>query len=88
MKIGLVFPKQGSATTGCHSRLRPYTERLGYSHLLVHDHVPGANPDRPGGWSGPYTHLSFNSMGSRFKTPQEHIRAIQKFATVANLFHG
>ena len=29
------------------------------------------------------THLSFNTMGSGFKTPQEHIRAIQKFAQVA-----
>jgi alkanesulfonate monooxygenase SsuD/methylene tetrahydromethanopterin reductase-like flavin-dependent oxidoreductase (luciferase family) len=26
------------------------------------------------------THLSFNTMGKGFKTPQEHIQAIQKFA--------
>ena len=26
------------------------------------------------------THLSFNTMGSGFKTPQEHIQAIRKFA--------
>jgi hypothetical protein len=26
------------------------------------------------------THLSFNTMGSGFRTPQEHIQAIQQFA--------
>jgi hypothetical protein len=29
------------------------------------------------------THLSFNTMGSGFKTPQEHIQAITKFAGFA-----
>ena len=29
------------------------------------------------------THLSFNTMGSGFKTPQEHIQAIRKFAEFA-----
>ena len=29
------------------------------------------------------THLSFNTMGSGFSTPAEHIQAIQKFAQVA-----
>jgi hypothetical protein len=28
------------------------------------------------------THLSFNTMDSGLKTPQEHIQAIQKFARV------
>jgi hypothetical protein len=28
------------------------------------------------------THLSFNTMSSGFKTPQEHIEAIKKFAKV------
>jgi len=27
---------------------------LGFSHLLAYDHVLGADPDRPGGWRGPY----------------------------------
>jgi hypothetical protein len=31
------------------------------------------------------THLSFNTMGSGFSSPQEHIQAIQKFAQVAGL---
>jgi probable F420-dependent oxidoreductase len=28
---------------------------LGYKHILAYDHILGANPDRPGGWNGPYT---------------------------------
>jgi hypothetical protein len=31
------------------------------------------------------THLSLNTMGSGFKTPREHIQALQKFAKVARL---
>jgi probable F420-dependent oxidoreductase len=31
-------------------------ESMGYRYLLAYDHVLGANPDRPGGWRGPYTH--------------------------------
>src|SRR5262249_17759982 len=33
-------------------------EGLGYDYLLVYDHVLGANPNRPEGWNGPYTHES------------------------------
>jgi len=29
---------------------------MGFTHILAFDHVLGANPDRPGGWKGPYTH--------------------------------
>jgi probable F420-dependent oxidoreductase len=41
--------------------VRDYTqsiEDLGYTHIHAYDHVLGANPDRPGGWTGPYTHRS------------------------------
>ena len=31
-------------------------EELGYTHILAFDHVLGANPDRPGGFKGPYTY--------------------------------
>ena len=31
-------------------------EAMGYTHILVFDHVLGASPDRPGGWRGPYTY--------------------------------
>jgi probable F420-dependent oxidoreductase len=29
---------------------------MGFTHILVFDHVLGVNPDRPGGWKGPYTY--------------------------------
>jgi probable F420-dependent oxidoreductase len=57
MRIGVVFPQTEFGSDP--SALRDYAntiEELGYSHLLAYDHVLGANPDRPGGWSGPYTH--------------------------------
>ena len=57
MKIGLVFPQTEFGNDLI--ALRDYTqtaESLGFSHILAYDHVLGANPDRPGGWQGPYTH--------------------------------
>lgn len=33
-------------------------EEMGFDGVVVFDHVLGAHPDRPGGWSGPYTHES------------------------------
>src|SRR4030067_2072088 len=30
-------------------------EGLGFTHVVAYDHVLGANPERPGGWKGPYT---------------------------------
>src|SRR5512141_2592858 len=57
MKIGVVFPQTEIGNDP--SAIRDYAqtaEGLGFSHLLAYDHVLGANPDRPGGWTGPYTH--------------------------------
>ncbi len=57
MRIGAVFP-QTEFGNDPHA-IRDYAqavESLGYTHILAYDHVLGANPDRPGGWSGPYTH--------------------------------
>ncbi len=57
MKIGIVFPQTEFGDDPL--AIRDYTqaaESLGYSHILAYDHVLGANPDRPGGWQGPYTH--------------------------------
>jgi len=31
-------------------------EGAGYGRLVFAEHVLGADPDRPGGWTGPYTH--------------------------------
>jgi len=57
MKIGVVYPQIEYSSDP--SAIRDYAqtaEALGYTHILAYDHVLGANPDRPGGWRGPYTH--------------------------------
>ena len=57
MRIGVVYPQ---TEFGCDpAAVQDYArtaEALGFTHILAYDHVLGANPDRPGGWSGPYTH--------------------------------
>jgi probable F420-dependent oxidoreductase len=57
MDIGVVFPQVESGQDP--AAIRDYgqaVEGMGYTHALVFDHVLGANPDRPGGWKGPYTY--------------------------------
>ena len=56
MKIGVAFPQTEIGSDPAAIRDYAQTaEGLGYNHVLAYDHVLGANPDRPGGWSGPYT---------------------------------
>jgi len=55
--IGVVFPQVEIGTDP--GAIRDYAqavEAMGYTHILTFDHVLGANPDRPGGWKGPYTY--------------------------------
>jgi probable F420-dependent oxidoreductase len=57
LKIGVVYPQTEFGNDP--ASIRDYAqaaEDLGYTHILAYDHVLGANPDRHGGWSGPYTH--------------------------------
>ncbi|PJF42531.1 MAG: LLM class F420-dependent oxidoreductase [Phototrophicales bacterium] len=57
MKIGVVFPQTEIGDDP--SVLRDYiqtAEGLGYDYVLCYDHVLGANPEREGGWQGPYTY--------------------------------
>ena len=57
MLIGVVFPQTEFGNDP--GALRAYAqtvEGLGYSHILAYDHVLGADPERPGGWHGPYTY--------------------------------
>jgi probable F420-dependent oxidoreductase len=57
MRIGVVFPQTEIGNDP--ELIRDYAqaaEGLGFTHVLAYDHVLGANPVRPGGWSGPYTH--------------------------------
>jgi probable F420-dependent oxidoreductase len=57
MKIGVVFPQIEFKPDP--NAVRDYAqtvEGLGYAHIHAYDHVLGANPERPGGWTGPYTY--------------------------------
>jgi len=57
MHIGVVFPQVEIGTDP--GAIRDYAqavEAMGYTHILTFDHVLGANPDRPGGWKGPYSY--------------------------------
>lgn len=56
MHIGVVFPQTEIGTDT--SQIRDYAqaaEGLGYSHLLVYDHVLGASTEHRPGWRGLYT---------------------------------
>ena len=55
MKTGVVFPQTEIGNDPVVIRdFAQAVEELGFQHLLVYDHVLGADPDRPGGWKGPY----------------------------------
>lgn len=56
MQIGAIFPQNEIGTDP--AVVREYAqavEELGYAHILVYDHVLGADPTRREGWRG-YTH--------------------------------
>jgi len=57
MKIGVVLPQTEIGNDPV--AIKAYAEAvegMGFTHILVFDHVLGANPARPGGWKGPYTY--------------------------------
>ena len=57
MKIGVVFPQTEFEPDPI--AIRDYAqavEGLGFNHMHAYDHVLGANPDRPGGFLGPYSY--------------------------------
>ncbi|HJW89430.1 MAG TPA: LLM class F420-dependent oxidoreductase [Anaerolineales bacterium] len=57
LNLGVVYPQTEYPSDP--SAIRDYAqtvEGIGYSHILAYDHVLGANPERPGGWRGPYTY--------------------------------
>jgi probable F420-dependent oxidoreductase len=56
MNIGVVFPQTEIGNDpGAIRAYAQAVEAMGYTHILVFDHVLGANPERPGGFKGPYT---------------------------------
>jgi probable F420-dependent oxidoreductase len=57
LKIGLVYPQTEYGDDPLAIRDYAQTaESLGFTHILAYDHILGANPERPGGWQGTYTH--------------------------------
>ncbi len=57
MYIGVVYPQtEFGHDPGAIRDYAQTAESLGFTHIVAYDHVLGANPDRPGGWKGTYTH--------------------------------
>jgi probable F420-dependent oxidoreductase len=59
MQVGAVFPQlEIGADPDAVAEYARTIERLGYDHLVIFDHVLGADSSRPGGWTGVYDHRS------------------------------
>lgn len=62
MRVGVTFPQ--TELGGDPGAVRAYGERveeLGYSHILIYDHVVGADATVHTGWNGPYdVHTTFH----------------------------
>ena len=62
MRIGVVFPQ--TELGGDAGAVRAYAqgaEELGFGHVLIYDHVAGADPAAHPGWNGPYdVHTTFH----------------------------
>ena len=55
MRIGVTFPQtELGGDPGAVKAYGQRVEELGYSHILIYDHVLGADPDVHQGWKGPY----------------------------------
>jgi probable F420-dependent oxidoreductase len=55
VRIGVVYPQTEIPTdVGAVRAYAARVEELGYRHILVYDHVVGADPEVHAGWSGPY----------------------------------
>jgi probable F420-dependent oxidoreductase len=56
MQVGVIFPQTeiGADPVAVRDYVQA-AEHLGYAHLLVYDHVLGADAQRHAGWSGGYT---------------------------------
>jgi probable F420-dependent oxidoreductase len=59
MQIGAVFPQLEIGTDpDAIARYAQTIEQLGYDHVVIFDHVLGADSNRPEGWTGAYDHRS------------------------------
>src|SRR5689334_17003908 len=58
MRIGVVFPQTEIGSDPAVVRdYAQLAEELGFAHILVYDHVVGANLASRPGWKPPYSHL-------------------------------
>lgn len=56
MELGITFPQTEIEADPVAIRdFAQAAEEIGFSFLVLYDHVLGADPDRPGGWTGIYT---------------------------------
>jgi probable F420-dependent oxidoreductase len=56
MQLGVVFPQaEISADAGAVREFAEATQELGYEHLIIYDHVLGADVSQRPEWMGPYT---------------------------------
>lgn len=56
MRYGAVFPTNEIGSDPAKIRAWALAvEDMGFDHMIAFDHVLGADPNRPGGWQGPYT---------------------------------
>jgi probable F420-dependent oxidoreductase len=84
MQVGVVFPQYEIGNDPMVIRdFAQAAEEVGFTHLLVYDHVLGADPDRPGGWQGPYNHHhAFHEPFVLFGFLAAHTRHIEFVTTV------
>ena len=66
MRLGVVFPQTEIGSDPAIIKDYAQTaEALGYSHILVYDHVIGANLASRPGWQPPYSCLLYTSPSPR-----------------------
>ena len=59
MKFGAVYPQtEFGSDPAAIKEFAQTLEGLGFNHVVAYDHILGANPQRPGGWQGPYSYQS------------------------------
>ncbi|MBS02339.1 MAG: LLM class F420-dependent oxidoreductase [Gammaproteobacteria bacterium] len=84
MRIGIVFPHNEIGTDpGAIRAWAEGAEAAGFDHALIYDHVLGADPDRPGGFSGPYDKdVAFHEPFTTFAFMAAVTRSIEFVTTV------
>jgi probable F420-dependent oxidoreductase len=59
MQFGVIYPQtEYPAEPTAVMEFARTAEAAGYGYIGAYDHVLGANPNRPGGWKGPYDYQS------------------------------